>query len=98
MIGYQIRDFILYLQAKRRKGVNMKYKGFIFGSITPVKAAGVDPAEMHYFRMVGFWIDGNNRKVGSYVLSDDKGNEIEGLKYLQFSRSRNNEFYLESVG
>ena len=76
----------------------MKYKGYIFGSITPVKNAGVDPAELHFFKLICFWYDNKNQKVGYYRLSDEKGNVIPELKHLLFTRSQTNEFYLESIG
>ena len=76
----------------------MKYKGYILGSVTPVINAGVNPGEEHYFSLIGFWLYRNNKKIGSYVLTNERGEKLEELKHLQFRRSRTNEFYLESIG
>lgn len=76
----------------------MKYKGYIFGSITPLKALGVDPKEPHTFCLIGFGSDYENRKVGRYRMIMENGEIVKGLEKMLFSRTRENEFYLESIG
>ena len=76
----------------------MKYKGYVFSGAMYLRSVGLDPKEPHYFKLIGFWIGNKNQRVGSYVLSDENGKALEGLEYLQFSRTRDNEFYLESLG
>jgi len=58
---------------------------------------GIDLTKAHKFAQVGEWVAGS-RAIGSYMLCDDHGDILEEFADLQFSRSRRNGFYLETVG
>ena len=75
----------------------MKYKGFVYCGVKHLQDAGINTREPHYFKLIGFWFGAKNQRIGSYVLCDKAGEPIKGLTHLQFSRTRENEFYLESV-
>ncbi|MBO5811386.1 MAG: hypothetical protein J6R32_11250 [Bacteroidales bacterium] len=49
------------------------------------------------FRNNGQWLCGG-RKVSSYVLCDDNGDDIPEFEEVQFSKDRHNRFYIESIG
>lgn len=72
----------------------MYYKGYIFGSITPVKNAGVDTKEKQRFKLIGFKWYQKKYKIGIYLLVNEAGEIIKECKKMFFMRSRDNEFYL----
>lgn len=53
--------------------------------------------KLHTFINNGFWVGYGNREVNSYVLCDENGEEIEKYSHIQFSKTRSNIFYVESV-
>lgn len=59
---------------------------------------GIDTKKPQTFVQNGNWIAYGNREIGSYQICDEDGQEIEAYEHLQFSRTRDNRFFLETVG
>lgn len=78
----------------------MIYKGYIrFTSDTEYdecKKAGIDCLGLLRFRNNGFWVAGS-RRINSYVICDKNGDDIPEFEHIQFSKSRTNIFYIESI-
>ena len=73
------------------------YRGMIYGTDGDEKyLEGINLNDDHLFIQNGYWV-ASNRTVGSYQLCDCYGQAIEEFEHLQFSRTRENMFYLESV-
>lgn len=75
-----------------------KYRGLISLSDTVfMKEHGLkaNPLHYYYFIQTGEWVDGK-RTIGSYQICDVNGALIPEYEECQFSRSRNNLFYLET--
>lgn len=75
----------------------MKYKGFIYSGVKHLQRAGINTREPHYFKIVGFWLYKKHEKKAIYRMVNEKGEPIKGTSKLLFSRTRDNEFFLESM-
>ena len=74
-----------------------KYSGYIVTDPSDREyLRGIDLDQKHLFSITGFWTAGS-REISSYQLCDKNGDTIEALAHLQFSRDKNNRFYLEAV-
>lgn len=73
------------------------YKGMIYHE-APHAAylKGLNTYDFHFFTVSGFWTAGN-REIASYNLCDANGEPLPEYKHIQFSRSRENMFFIESV-
>ncbi len=49
----------------------------------------------YYFVQTGEWVSGS-RPVGSYQICNHAGDILPEYEHMQFSRSRDNTFYLET--
>lgn len=72
------------------------YKGMIYGTGDEKYLEGINLYDFHLFVQTGEWASGS-RTIGSYQMCDCNGEVIEEHEHLQFSRTRENMFYLESV-
>lgn len=73
------------------------YKGFIFSDENDKNyLQGIDLNKSHLFYINGFWTSSNG-KTSSYKLCDTNGEDLPEFEHLQFSRNKNNVFFLESV-
>ena len=72
------------------------YRGWIMVADDEKYFTGINTNDDQLFVQTGEWASGN-RTIGSYQLCDCHGEVIEEFEHLQFSRTRDNRFFLESV-
>lgn len=76
---------------------NKIYRGWIIINNDEQYFEGINTNDDQLFVQTGEWVSGT-RTVGSYALCDCYGEVIDEFEHLQFSRTMDNRFYLESVG
>lgn len=77
------------------------FKGYIsIVSAEVIKENGLNlihGLHKYCFRNNGQWLCGS-RRISSYVLCDENGDDIPEFEEVQFSKDRHNRFYIESIG
>lgn len=74
------------------------YKGRIYHEdVTWLTKHGIEVNwhTLHYFIQTGEW-EANSKTIGSYMICEHTGELIPEYEDCQFSRSRDNTFYLET--